>query len=407
MQKFYYAKQIIPHLQGLYGRRNMRDVQRYDEVLTEFKRRFGYDYAYVCSSSGRVELIGNHLDHNGGSVLGCAINLDIVSAFRPNGSNVVRVLGKDRSAVRIDITDDSSKPFGSAGLVAGVLAYLKNQGYAVGGFDAYTNSTVPSGAGVSSSAAFELLIASIVSHLFNNGAIPLEVSVKAGQFAENEYFNKPSGLLDQSVVAVGGLVKLNFEHNLSFEQLDVHKNALQLVLVDTGLSHAALSHLYAEIPAEMHAVARYFGKNRLVEIDENAFFNQFDSILRTIGQRPALRAKHFFEENRRVAATEAALRSGDVNTVIKLINESGDSSMYQLQNCAADETDTAIYDAITLARSICPCGARIHGGGFAGTVLCVVPTEHANTLVQGLVKVYGDKRVYPLAIRQLGATDIQ
>ena len=402
MQKFYYAKQIIPHLQGLYGRRNMRDVQRYDEVLTEFKRRFGYDYAYVCSASGRVEVIGNHLDHNGGSVLGCAINLDVIAAFRPNGGNVVRVLGKDRGAVRIDLADDT-KPVGSAGLVAGVLAYLKNHGYKVGGFDAYTHSTVPSGAGVSSSAAFELLVGSIISHLFNDGAISVETLARAGQFAENEYFGKPCGLLDQSVVAVGGLVKLDFEQNLTFEQLHAPHNAFQLVLVDTGKSHAFLSHLYAEIPAEMHAVARYFGKNRLIEIDENAFFNQFDEILRTVGQRPAMRAKHFFEENRRVAATEAALKQGDVDTVIKLVNDSGNSSMYQLQNCAVDENDTAILDAITLARSICPCGARVHGGGFAGTVLCVVPTTYAHVLIDGLSSAYGDNNVYPLTLRPLGA----
>ena len=405
MQKFYHSKQIIPHLQGLYGRRNMCDVTRYDEVITQFKRRFGYDYAYVCSASGRVELVGNHLDHNGGTVLGCAINLDIVTAFRPNGGNVVRVLAKDRGAVRIDLNDDS-KCVGSAGLVKGVLTYLKMQGYAVGGFDAYTHSTVPSGAGVSSSAAFELVIASIVNHCFNDGAIDIETLARAGQFAENEYFDKPCGLLDQSVVAVGGLVKLNFEQNLSFERLNAANNAFQLVLVDTGKSHAFLSHLYAEIPAEMYAVARYFGKNRLIEIDENAFFNHFDDVCATVGQRPALRAKHFFEENKRVHATEAALRNGDVDTVTKLINESGDSSLYQLQNCAVDGNDTAIYDAITLARSICPCGARVHGGGFAGTVLCVVPTAYARTLVEGLTKVYGKNNVYPLAIRPLGATVI-
>lgn len=403
MEKIYYAKQIIPHLQELYGRRNMADVTRFEEVLAEFRRRFGYDYAHFCSASGRVEFIGNHLDHNGGSVIGCAINLDIVAAFRPNGGSVVRILGKDRSAIRIDLDDVDSKPVGSAGLVMGVLTYLKNNGYAVGGFDAYTHSTVPSGAGVSSSAAFELVVASIVSHAFNEGAIPAEIQAKAGQFAENEYFDKPCGLLDQSVVAVGGLVKLNFRHGLSFERISASTGNFQLVLIDTGLSHAALSHLYAEIPDEMYAVARHFGKSRLVEMDENAFFNQFDDVCAAVGNRPTLRAKHFFEENRRVAAAVDALQSGDVATLIDLINQSGDSSMYQLQNCAVDQTDTAISDAVNLARSICHCGARVHGGGFAGTVLCVVPTEHVHTLVVELAKVYGENRVIPLFIRKLGA----
>ena len=403
MQKFYYAQQIVPHLQGLYGKRNIADVERYEQVLNEFKRRFGYDYAYFCSSSGRVELIGNHLDHNGGVVLGCAVNLDIIAAFRPSETQVVRILGDERNPIRIDVHDDA-KPVGSAGLVKGVLTYLENAGYKVGGFDAYTNSTVPSGAGVSSSAAFELAVGSIVNHCFNDGAIPPEILAKAGQFAEREYFNKPCGLLDQSVVAVGGLVKLDFCEDLTFEQLEVPNNAFHLVLIDTGLSHSALSHLYAEIPAEMYAVAQHFGKSRLIEIDENAFFDQYDDVLRIVGQRPALRAKHFFEENRRVRLAQAALTGGDVETVVRLINESGDSSLYQLQNCAVDETDTAIYDAITLARSICPCGARVHGGGFAGTVLCVVSSEHLSALVSGLSAAYGADRIYTLALRPLPAT---
>ena len=402
MQKFYYSTQIIPHLQGLYGRRNMADIKRYGQVLAEFKRRFGGEFANICSSSGRVELVGNHLDHNGGTVLGCGVNLDIVAAFRANGTNAVRILGKDRNAIRIDL-HDGAKPTGSAGLVKGVMEYLKQQGFTVGGFDAYTDSTVPSGAGVSSSAAFELVVGSIVSHCFNGGEIPPEILARAGQFAENEYFNKPCGLLDQSVVAVGGLVKLDFANGLSFERLDVANSAFKLVLVDTGLSHAALSHLYAEIPAEMYAVARHFGKSRLIEVDEKAFLDQFDDVCAAVGIRPALRAKHFFEENRRVAKAETALRSGDVDTLIDLINQSGDSSLHQLQNCAVDETDTAISDAVKLARSLAPCGARVHGGGFAGTVLCVVPTEHVGTLVKGLTAVYGSDRIYPLTLRPLGA----
>ena len=403
MQQFYYGKQIIPYLQGLYGRRNISAMQRYEEILNEFKRRFGYDYAYMCSASGRVELIGNHLDHNGGRVLGCAINLDIVAAFRRSDAHVVRILGRDRNPIRIDLSDDA-KPVGSAGLVKGVLTYLQNEGFSVGGFDAYTDSNVPSGGGVSSSAAFELVIGSIVNYCFNDGQISPEILAKAGQFAEKEYFNKPCGLLDQSVVAVGGLVKLDFADNLHFEQIEVPNNAFQLVLIDTGLSHSGLSHLYAEIPTEMYAVARYFGKSRLIEIDENAFFDQFEDILRIVGQRPALRAKHFFQENRRVAAAEAALRSGDVATLVDLINESGDSSLYQLQNCAVDESDTAIADAIKLARSIAPCGARVHGGGFAGTVLCVVPTAHLHALVSGLSAAYGADRIHTLSLRPFGAT---
>lgn len=403
MQQFFYAQQIIPYLSGLYGRRNIAEVNRYEAVLHEFKRRFGGEFAHFCSASGRVEVIGNHLDHNGGAVLGCAINLDVIAAFRPTNTRAVRILGKDRCPIRLNLSDGGAKPTGSAGLVAGVLAYLQKCGYSVGGFDAYTDSTVPSGAGVSSSAAFELAVGAIVSHCFNDGAIPLEVLCKAGQFAENEYFNKPCGLLDQSVVAVGGLVKLDFSSGLEYQRLNALENKFQFVLLDTGLSHAALSHLYAEIPSEMYAVARHFGKSRLIEIDENAFFDQFSEVLRIVGARPAMRAKHFFEENRRVRLAADALQAGDVTELVKLINESGDSSQYQLQNCAVDENDTAIHDAITLARSICPCGARVHGGGFAGTVLCVVPNENAPAFLDKMRQTYGEQRVFPLRIRQSGA----
>lgn len=402
MQQFTNANQVIPNLYELYGRRNVAELNRYASVLHEFRRIYGYSSAYLCSSSGRVEFIGNHLDHNGGRVLACTVSMDVIVAFRPNGTDVISILGKDRGSIRFDVKD-TSKVGGSVGLVKGVVAYLKAQGYEVGGFDAYTDSTVPTGAGVSSSAAFEMAIATILSECFNDGAISAEIIARAGQFAENEYFNKACGLLDQSVIAVGGVVALDFRDGLTFQRVNADISKLTLVLIDTGTSHAFLSAEYSAIPAEMKAVAAYFGCERLIDVDENVFFERYDDVVRGVGLRPALRAKHFFEENRRVYATEQALASGDVGKVIELVNASGDSSLYQLQNCAVNDTDTTIADIVATARSICPCGVRVHGGGFAGTVLCVVPTEHLTTFLSKATEIYGADRIHSLRLRTCGS----
>ena len=402
MRRFTNSTEIVPYLDMLYGRKNIKELDRYKLILSQFKQLYDQKSAYLCSSSGRVEFVGNHTDHNGGRVIACTVSLDIVAAFAPNGTDTIHIEGKNRRSINFSIYD-LTKVAGSASLCKGVVAYLKGQGYRVGGFDAYTDSTVPTGAGVSSSAAFETVIGTIISELFNNGEIPAEQIAKAGQFAENEYFDKPCGLLDQSVVAVGGAVALNFADDLRYRRINADFSKLQLVLVDTGASHANLSPLYAAIPAEMKAVASFFGKQRLIEVDESVFYGKYDEIVKAVGVRPALRAKHFYEENRRVDEIETALVNGDVARVIELVNSSGDSSLYQLQNCAVSETDTAIADVVATARSICPCGARVHGGGFAGTVLCVVPAEYASDFVAKVSALYGHDRVLPLRLRSTGA----
>ena len=401
MRKFSNSTEVLPYLDSLYGRKNLHELERYKAVLAQFKQLYGQGSAYLCSSSGRVEFVGNHTDHNGGRVLACTVSLDIIAAFAPNGTDEINIQGKDRRNVKFSIYD-LTKSMGSASLTKGVVAYLKGQGYKVGGFDAYTDSTVPTGAGVSSSAAFETVIATIISELFNNGEIPAEQIAKAGQFAENEYFDKPCGLLDQSVVAVGGTVVLDFADELQYNRIKADCSKLQLVLIDTGVSHANLSPLYAAIPAEMKAVARYFGKQRLIEVEESEFFARYDEVAKAVGTRPAMRAKHFYEENHRVDDIQDALTQGDVSKVVDIVNSSGDSSLYQLQNCAVDANDTAIADIIYNARSICPCGVRVHGGGFAGTVLCVVPSVYAVDFIAKVTELYGS-RVYPIRLRTAGA----
>ena len=403
MQLYYNATDAVKYFSALYGKSHYDQYLRYNRVLSAFARIFGGSGAYLCSVSGRVELIGNHTDHNGGRVLGCAIDLDVVAAFRPNGGNVINVEGRGRNKISVDLSAPA-KICGSAGLVRGVAEYLASCGYVVGGFDAYTDSTVTGGAGISSSAAFETAIAAIINSCFNNGNIPYDVIARAGQYAENKYFNKPCGLLDQSVVGLGGAVALDFADGIACTRLDVAHCPVQLVLVDTGVSHSDLSPLYAAIPSEMFAVAQYFGRKRLIEVDEQAFARSYDDVARVVGKRAALRAKHFFEENRRVDQAQAALLSGDAPALIAAVNASGDSSLYQLQNCSVSPSDTAIADIIAAARAICPCGARVHGGGFAGTVLCVVPNEHSAYFTERAAQLFGRERVYPLRLRTAGAT---
>lgn len=391
------------YFKQLYGKCLISQVERYDGIIREFKRQFGYADCHLASASGRVEFVGNHTDHNGGLVVGCAVNKDIIAAFQLNDSDNIRIKSDKHSAIEFDVLGKTQLN-GGVGLAQGVVEYLCESGFNVGGFDAYTHSVVLGGAGISSSAAFEMLIAAIINVAFNNGQIPAGVMAKAGQYAENKYLNKPCGLLDQGSSLVGGLSRFDFKSGFSYNSLSVNNLKLKFALVDTGKSHANLSRLYASIPEEMFAVARRLGKDRLIDVDEQEFYASEEQLRKKFGNRPVNRARHFFEENRRVVALSSALEQGDVNEVIRIVNQSGDSSMNLLENCAVDENDTAICDAISFARGFKGVGARVHGGGFAGTVLCVASENTFPELFAALRSKYGEDKVLPMRIRTLGAT---
>lgn len=403
MERFVNARQAINYFDGLYGKKTYSQYKRYANIIKQFKKRFNEKACYLATSSGRVELIGNHTDHNGGRVLGCCVDLDVVAAFLPNNDGKVRVYGEKYSPIVFDIADSGKVQSGSIGLVKGVLAYLAANGYKVGGFTAYCSSVLPSGAGISSSAAFETLIGVIQSGLYNDGSISAETLARAGQYAENVYFNKPCGLLDQSVVAFGGLVALDFANGVHCEKLNARFDGMKLALINTGKSHSNLTHLYAAIPQEMKAVAAYFGKERLIDVNYLDFQREYVRVQNKVGARPALRAKHFFEENVRVDEAKNALLCNDLNAFISLINQSGQSSMNQLQNCAVDENDVLISDAVRFVRSLGNVGARVHGGGFAGTVLCVIPKDLQESVCADLRVKYGGNNVLPLTVRTIGA----
>lgn len=405
MIKFTNGTQAKPFLKDLYGKPTLDQINRYESVISNFKKQFDCKWCYVATSSGRIEIVGNHTDHNGGKVLGCAVSFDILAGFIPSNTNEVRIKSEGHQDMIFSLDDIYNVEGGSIGMAKGVLAYLKDNGYNIGGFYASMQSTLPSGVGISSSAAFQSLIGAIVSHLFNDGTITAEVIARAGQFAENKYFGKPCGLLDQGVIAVGGVVTIDFANGFDAKPINALPVGYDFVLINTGGNHATLTDHYKAITDEMRAVANHFGCDRLIQVDEQKFFEQYDTIVQTIGLRPALRAKHFFEENKVVETAITALQNGDMSTFVDMVNKSGDSSLNQLQNCSVGDGDTVIPDAIAFARKICPqCGCRVHGGGFAGTILAVVPTDQTANFADKMQQVYGQNTAYVLKARKLGAT---
>ena len=405
MLKFTNGTQVRPFLKDLYGKPMFDQIVCYDQLICGFKKQFDAKFCHMATSSGRIEIVGNHTDHNGGKVLGCAISFDILSAFLPTDNGKVRIKSEGHQDISFDLDDIYKIDGGSLGMVKGVLAYLKDHGYNIGGFVACLQSTLPSGVGISSSAAFQSLIGAIISHLYNDGNISAETIARAGQFAENKYFCKPCGLLDQGVIAVGGVVTIDFCDGFDARPIDALPVGHDFVLINTGGNHATLTAHYKAITDEMRLVANHFGCDRLIQVDEQKFFESYHQIVEKYGLRPALRAKHFFEENHVVETAITALQNGDMPTFIAMVNKSGDSSLNQLQNCSVGEGDTVIPDAIALARQICPeCGCRVHGGGFAGTILAVVPTQQTATFVAKMSQKYGENSAYVLKARKYGAT---
>ncbi len=404
MEKFTCARQASGRFVALYGKKTFHQLKRYESLIRKFKRKYGASYCYLASSSGRVELVGNHTDHSGGKVVGCTVNLDIIAAFLPDDSGMVTVCSNGYRDIKFALDDVDNVESGSIGMVKGVLAGLKKRGKNIGGFRALLNTTVPSGAGISSSAAFQLLVAVIQNALYNDGSLSPRLMAEVGQYAENVYFQKPCGLLDQGVIAEGGVVTIDFKNGFSATKLDGNLAGLNLVVIDTGKSHASLTEHYAAIPAEMKAVATHFGKDRLADVDEKLFFDNLRRVEREVGNRPTLRAKHFFEENRRVDDFCAALQNGDKASLLKIIGDSGDSSISQLQNCNVND-DRTVAEAVEFVRKVCPqCASRVHGGGFAGTILAVVGDREVKKLCDEVSKRYGKEKVHALKVRTIGAT---
>ena len=377
-----------------------------------FATAFGGSPARYFSAPGRTEIGGNHTDHQQGRVLAAAVNLDTVAAVRTNGTDKIRILSKGYPMCEVDVKDQTPKESeynGSTALIRGVVAGFAQRGCEVKGFDAYCESTVLPGSGLSSSAAYEVLIGTIINHLFFDAkATPAEVA-RIGQYAENVFFGKPCGLMDQTASAVGNLVTIDFleKENPAIRQVnfDFANCGYGLCIIDTRASHADLTDEYAAVPGEMKAVAAYFGKEVLTQVEEQAFYGAIPELRKTCGDRAVLRALHFYNENTRVSKQVDALERGDFADFLKLIQESGDSSFCYLQNVIP--AGAKMHQDVALVLAMCGHflngkGAyRVHGGGFAGTVQAFVPNEMLEAFRAGMDGVLGEGACHILQIRPL------
>ena len=380
----------------------------YEALKQAFFDTFGRQAQYLFSAPGRTEIGGNHTDHQLGRVLAGAVSLETVAAVAENGENIIRVQSEGYPRCEIALDDLSIRPeeFGStAALIRGVAAGtgLKK------GFDAYVSSTVLPGSGLSSSAAFEVLLGVIANHLSGAGLNAVEIA-QLGQRVENEYFGKPCGLMDQMASAVGGVITIDFadpaQPAVEHLDFDLAAQGHALCIIDSGADHADLTDEYAAIPREMKAVAAVFGKAVLREVCEADFMTRLNEVRRAAGDRAAMRALHFFAENRRVTEQVDALRAGDFEGFLRLVSESGRSSWLYLQNVvptgatAHQELAMALALAQRLLKGRGAC--RVHGGGFAGTIQAFVPLELLDEFKNGMEAVLGVGSCHVLSIRPEG-----
>ena len=373
---------------------------------------------FLISAPGRTEISGNHTDHQRGCVLAAAVNLETVADVTLNDSNniCVRSEGYPETVVELDdlnIRDEEKNT--TAALIRGVAAAFVQRGAQLKGFNAEVHSTVLPGSGLSSSAAFEVLMGTICNELFFDRKLSAVEIAQIGQYAENVYFGKPSGLMDQAASSVGGMVYIDFadsEHpQVERIDFDFEKAGHALCIIDSGADHADLTDEYAAVPGEIKAVAAFFGKEVLTQIDEAEFYANIPALRKECGDRAVLRALHFYKENARVPRQVAALRSGDFPEFLRLIKESGYSSYMYLQNVIP--AGYTAHQDLAVALALCEHflggrGAyRVHGGGFAGTVQAFVPNDILYSFVEGIDAALGEGACHVLSIRPQGGVAME
>ena len=388
--------------------------ERYANAVSEFNKVFeGIEPTAVFSAPGRTEIGGNHTDHQHGEVLAASINKDAIAIVAPRNDNNVNVLAEGFGMTNIDLNDLSLREdeMGSTpALIRGVLAGLKDRGFKLGGFDAYITSDVLIGAGLSSSAAFETLIGTIVSGLYNNMSVDPVVIAQIGQFAENKYFGKPCGLMDQMACSVGNLVHIDFEDPsdpvVDKVDFDFSKTDYVLCITDTKGSHADLTDEYAAVPIEMKKIAEALGHDVLRPISFEDIIENIEMLRDNAGDRAVLRAIHFVNETLRAGNEAEALKSGDIKEFLKLVKQSGDSSFKYLQNVYANSNVTVQNVSLALAISDTVLNddevSRVHGGGFAGTIQAFVKKGNAKRYKKYMDNVFGEGSCEILAIRKYG-----
>ena len=397
-------------LNDIYVDTNLLDYQRerYVKAINKYVSLYGDTDVEIYSAPGRSEVGGNHTDHQHGCVLAAAVNLDAIAVVG-RVDNKIKVLSDDFDIAPINLEDleiKKAEEGTSEALIRGVCARLKELGYNVGGFNAFITSDVLMGAGLSSSAAFETIIGTIISGLYNDMTV--------GQYAENVYFGKPCGLMDQCASSVGSLINIDFNDVakpiVNKVDVDFSKFGHSLCIVDTKGSHADLTDEYAAIPMEMKKVANYFGKEFLREVDEEDFFNDIAGARKACQDRAVLRAIHLFEENKRVDQEVKALNNSDFETFKKVVKESGDSSYKFLQNVYAncDVQNQSVSIGLAMSEKIIGRNGvcRVHGGGFAGTIQAFVKDEFVTAYKTEIERVFGKGSCHVLKVRKYGGKKV-
>jgi galactokinase len=395
-----------------------KQAGHYTDLITRFKAAFGERDAELFSSPGRTEIGGNHTDHNMGRVLAGSVSLDNIAVAAKNSSHIIRIESAGYPAIEVDTTDTEPKEyerFHSASLVRGIVHGIKINGYNCDGFDACIDGRVPRGSGLSSSAAFEVLTGTIINHLFNDGMIdPVQTAI-IGQYAENNYFGKPCGLMDQTACAVGGLIGIDFRDPLKpvVNKVDFAftTTGYSLVITDTGGDHANLNEDYAALPAEMKSVAEALGSTVLREVTLEEIIDAVPDLRSKTGDRAVLRAYHFQQENVRVQNQIDALEKGDFKAFLQMVVDSGYSSFMYNQNIYSPHSIREQGVALGLALSemiLRGKGAwRVHGGGFAGTIQAFVPRELLDSYLGRMRQVFGKGACHNLFIREKGALRLE
>ncbi len=401
---------------ALYAKNNGLEYQikRYQD-LYKIHSEFSGENVLLFSSPGRIEVCGNHTDHNNGKVLCASISVDTIAMVTPVIEDVITIASVGYPPLVVDINDLEPKTaeYGkSEGLVRGVCAYFKQNGYKIGGFYATTSSDVFKGAGVSSSACFEVLVCEILNILYNDGKMDALTKAYASHLAESEFFGKPCGLMDQSAIALGGVSYIDFKDTKApeVESIPWKFENVDIVLVNCGGDHCGLTDQYASIRTEMEAVASIFGQKVLRFVNKDKFLSTIPIIQSDVSGRAILRAMHYFNENERVEKCADAIKNVDIDKYYDMINASGDSSYKLLQNVYPEgDRDMRIPIALALSNNICgDKGAiRVHGGGFAGTMIAYVPSDLTSELVTKLKSVFGTDNVFQISIRNSGTRMIE
>lgn len=387
--------------------------QRKLEIEKNFLINFNEKVENFFSSSGRIELLGNHTDHNNGLVLVSAVSLDILAGVKKETGNYIKIISDGYPMMHININNLSITPNEvgkSSAIVKGVLQGFKDRGYNIGAFTCYAVSNIYKGAGISSSAAYELLIAEILNYYYNNDKIDRVEMAKIAQFSEVEYFGKPCGLLDQMGISLGGINMIDFKSTVdpSIKHVELELNDYDVILVNTGDDHTSLTKYYAEIKDEMAMIANYFNKSVLREVTHQEFLYEIPVLREKFGGRAILRAMHYFDENKRVELAYKAIMNKDIKMFLRCMSNSGESSYKLLQNCYyADDKNQGIPLALTISKKIIKDGAyRVHGGGFAGTILAIVNKNESNEYINVMRKIFGDKNCNKVGLRKLGVTKL-